>query len=128
MKRAIRSTRPGLVWTGVVMLSLIAAARSTIAAQPDEATISRIVNNVQLRPGQEAPRAAVLNDNMPDGTTVATGMDSRTELTFADQTSARLSANTTFSFDKGTRTATVICAAAARRPGSRSMIRSTINR
>jgi len=110
------------------MLSLIAAARSTIAAQPDEATISRIVNNVQLRPGQEAPRAAVLNDNVPDGTTVATGMDSRTELTFADQTSARLSANTIFSFDKGTRTATVICAAAARRPGSRSMIRSTINR
>jgi len=56
---------------------------------------------VQLRPGQEAPRAAVLNDNVPDGTTVATGMDSRTELTFTDQTSARLSANTIFSFNKG---------------------------
>src|SRR5207244_13210598 len=40
---------------------------------------------------------------VPDGTTVSTGMDSHTDLTFTDQTSARLSANTIFSFDKGTR-------------------------
>src|SRR5437016_557297 len=29
MKRAIRSTRPGLVWTGVVLLSVIAAITGT---------------------------------------------------------------------------------------------------
>src|SRR5207244_9109237 len=40
---------------------------------------------------------------VPDGTTVSTGMDSHTDLTFTHQTSARLSANTIFSFDKGTR-------------------------
>jgi hypothetical protein len=103
MKRAIRSTRPGLVRTGVVLLSLIAGARSTIAAQPNEATITRIVNGVQLHAAQSAPRSASVNDNVPDGSSVQTGMDSRTELTFADQALARLSANTIFSFNEGTR-------------------------
>jgi FecR protein len=87
----------------VPLIWAIAATTSTIATELNQATITRLINNVQLRPGQEAPRAAVLNDNVPDGTTVATGMDSRTELTFTDQTLARLSANTIFSFNKGTR-------------------------
>ena len=87
----------------VPLIWAIAATTSTIATELNQATITRLINNVQLRPRQEAPRAAVLNDNVPDGTAVATGMDSRTELTFTDQTSARLSANTIFSFDKGTR-------------------------
>jgi hypothetical protein len=91
------------VWTGVVLLSLIAAARSTIAAQPSEATITGLVNDVQLRLGQETARSAVVNDSVPDGTVLRTGMDSRTELTFTDQTLARLSANTIFSINKGTR-------------------------
>ena len=86
----------------VPLIWAIAATTSTIATELNQATITRLINNVQLRPGQEAPRAAVLSDNVPDGTTVATGMDSRTELTFTDQTSARLSANTIFSFNKGT--------------------------
>jgi len=90
MKRAIRSTRPGLVWTGVVLLSLIAAARSTIAAQLNEATITRLVNDVQLRSGQEAARSAVVNESVPDAAVLQTGL-------------ARLSANTIFRVNKGTR-------------------------
>ena len=103
MKRGIRSTRPRLVWTGVVLLSLIAAARSTIAAHPNEASITRIVNDVQLGAAQTAPHPASLNDKVAVGSSVQTGMDSRTELTFADQALARLSANTIFSFNEGTR-------------------------
>jgi len=103
MKRAIRNTRPGLVWTSVVLLSLIAAARSTIAAQPKEATITRIVNDVQLHATQTAPHHASVDDKVRDGSSVQTGMDSRTELTFADQALARLSANTICSFNEGTR-------------------------
>ena len=87
----------------VPLIWAIAATTSTIATELNQATITRLINNVQLRPGQEAPRAAVLSDNVPDGTTVATGMDSRTELTFTDQTSARLSANTICTFNEGTR-------------------------
>src|SRR6202011_6054917 len=103
MKRAIRNTRPGLVWTSVVLLSLIAAARSTIAAQPKEATITRIVNDVQLHATKTEPHHASVNDKVRDGSSVQTGMDSRTELTFADQALARLSANTICTFNEGTR-------------------------
>jgi quercetin dioxygenase-like cupin family protein len=91
------------VWTRVVLLSLIAAARSTIAAQASEATITRIVNEVQLHAAQSAPHFASINDKVRDGTSVQTGMNSRTELSFADQSLTRLSANTIFSFNEGTR-------------------------
>ena len=40
---------------------------------------------------------------MRNGTAVRTGVESRAELTFTDQTLARLGANTIFSFSKGTR-------------------------
>jgi ferric-dicitrate binding protein FerR (iron transport regulator) len=103
MKKATRSTRSALVWTGVVLLSLMAAARPTIAAQPNDATITRLVNDVQLHAAQSALHSASINDKVPDGSSVQTGMDSRTELTFADQSLARLSANTIFSFNEGTR-------------------------
>ena len=103
MKRTIGRTPPGLVWTGVVLLSLIAPARSTIAEQLNQATVTRMINDVQLLPAQAAPRPAAVNDHVADGTGVKTGMDSRTELTFTDQTLARLSANTLFSVNKGTR-------------------------
>jgi FecR-like protein len=103
MKRAIRSTRPGLVWTGVVLLSMLGAARSTIAAQPNEATITRIVNDVQLHATQTAPHSASVNDKVPDGSSVQTGMDSRTELSFPGDALARLSANTICTFNQGTR-------------------------
>src|SRR5437868_8337676 len=103
MKKATRSTRSALVWTGVVLFSLMAAARPTIAAQPNDATITRLVNDVQLRAAQTAGRSASINDKVADGSSVQTGMDSRTELTFTDQTLARLSANTIFSFNEGTR-------------------------
>ncbi len=87
----------------IALVGAIIAARSTMAAERNEATVTQIINEVQLRPTGAAGKAAVLNDNVPDGTAVQTGMDSRTELTFSDQTLARLSANTVFSFNKGTR-------------------------
>jgi len=103
MKRAIKNTQPGLVWTGLVFLSLIAVTRSTIAAQPNEATITQLVNDVQLHAAQSAPHSASVNDKVRDGSSVQTGMDSRAELSFADHALARLSANTIFSFNEGTR-------------------------
>jgi quercetin dioxygenase-like cupin family protein len=98
------TARPSTFSVGFVLLVCsIGIAKSTIAAQPSEATITRIVNEVQLQAAQTAPRSASLNDKVPDGSSVQTGMDSRTELTFSDQVLARLSANTIFSFNEGTR-------------------------
>jgi hypothetical protein len=85
------------------LFTLTIAARSTTAAQPNEATITRIVNEVRVHTAKTKPHSASINDKVCDGSSVQTGMDSRTELTFADQTLARLSANTVSTFNNGTR-------------------------
>jgi hypothetical protein len=87
----------------LALVCAIIPARSTIAAQLKEATVTAIIKEVDLLPTGAAARSAVLNDNVRDGTAVKTGPDSRTELTFTDQTLARLGANTIFSFNEGTR-------------------------
>ena len=86
-----------------VLLSVVVITSSTVAAQLKEATVTQIIREVQLLPPQTAPRPAVVNDSVRDGIAVRTGVDSRTELTFTDQTITRLGANTIFSFNEGTR-------------------------
>ena len=87
----------------VALICTIAATRSTIATERNESTVTRIVNEVQLHAAQTAPHPASVNDKVRDGSGVQTGMDSRTELLFADQGLARLSANTIVTFNEGTR-------------------------
>src|SRR5437868_201006 len=103
MRRTIRNTRPRLVWTAAILLSLIAATTLTIASQPQEATFTQIINDVKLLPTGGMAKPAAMHDKVRDGSSVQTGLDSRTELTFTDQTLARLSANTIFNFNGGTR-------------------------
>ena len=69
-----------------------------------EARVTQVIKDVKLLPGQAAPRAAAVSDNISGDTAVRTGADSRAELTFTDLTIARLGANTIFSFNEGTRT------------------------
>lgn len=52
-------------------------------------------------PVKAAPRAAALDDKVSDGTGVRTGDQSRSELTFVDQTITRLNQNTVFRFHNG---------------------------
>src|SRR5882672_4954774 len=73
------------------------------AAQLHEARVSQVIKDVKLLPNQAAPRPAQVRDQVRDGTAVRTGVESRAELTFTDQTLARLGANTIFSFNDGTR-------------------------
>ena len=99
MKANLRSCLSG----SVALVCIFCAARSTIAAQQKEATFTQIINDVKLLPTGGAAKPAAIHDNVRDGSSVQTGMDSRTELTFTDQTLARLSANTIFNFNEGTR-------------------------
>ncbi|HEX4638577.1 MAG TPA: FecR family protein [Chthoniobacterales bacterium] len=101
MKFKFRSRLGGSIT--LALFGALLALRSTIAAELKEATVTQIIKEVQLLPTGEAARAAVLRDNVRNGTAVRTGSDSRTELTFTDQTLARLGANTIFSFNEGTR-------------------------
>ena len=63
-----------------------------------ECRVTQVVSDVKLLPGQAAPRPAAVNDRVTGGTAVRTGTQSRSELTFTDQTITRLGANTIFSF------------------------------
>ena len=73
------------------------------AALLKEAVVSQVIKDVKLLPEQAAPRPATVRDEVRDGTAVRTGVESRAELTFTDETLARLGANTIFSFREGTR-------------------------
>ena len=99
-------TRTALVishWTFVIPL-LIFTLRAP-AANPTltSAKVTLIVRDVKtLDPGKSA-RAAELRETVRGSQAVRTGIESRTELLFNDNTITRLGANTHFSFSEGTR-------------------------
>lgn len=85
-------------------LCLLLAVAALIHAAPlNEATVTRVVNKVEIIPANAAPQPADVGETIRGQTGVRTGSNSRAQLTFADQTLARLGANTLFSFERGTR-------------------------
>ena len=91
------------ICASLLLLVSLALAQFTTAAQLKEARVTQVVKDVKLLSTQTAPRPAVVSDQVRDGTAVRTGVDSRADLTFTDQTLARLGANTIFSFKEATR-------------------------
>lgn len=86
----------------LTLAGLVVAATSP-AATLDQATITRVINNVEVIPADRSPEPADVGEVVRGGTDVRTGGNSRAQLTFPDQTLARLGANTLFSFERGTR-------------------------
>src|SRR5437870_6152874 len=82
---------------------ILASAVSVAAAQLKEAQVTQVVKDVKLLPTGAAARPAAVSDEVREGIAVRTGVDSRSELKFTDQTLARLGANTLFSFTEGNR-------------------------
>ena len=68
---------------------IIGFAVSVPAAQLEEARVTQVVKDVKLLPTGAAARPAAISDEVRDGTAVRTGVDSRSELKFTDQTLAR---------------------------------------
>jgi len=95
---------PGMTSRTIVVLTLILAGIvASPATQLKEARVTEVVKDVKLLPTGSTPRPAAVSDEVRDGTAVRTGVESRSELKFPDQTLARLGANTIFSFNEGTR-------------------------
>src|SRR6266511_1272130 len=69
-----------------------------------EAKVTQVIQDVQVLPSNAAPRAAAVNENVRQGTAVQTGVQSRSELTFKDQTITRLGEKTILSVGEGART------------------------
>ncbi len=103
MKYHLRPSLPVRFPRSLVILLLLGLLRISSGSEFKEAHVSQVVKDVKLLPEQAAPRPAVVRDEVRDNTAVRTGVDSRAELTFTDETLARLGANTIFSFNKGTR-------------------------
>jgi FecR protein len=69
-----------------------------------EAKVTQVIQDVQVLPSNASARPAAVNDNVRQGTAVQTGVQSRSELTFKDQTITRLGEKTIFSVGEGPRT------------------------
>ncbi len=69
-----------------------------------EAKVTQVIQDVKVLPSNAAPRPATVNDNVRQGTAVQTGTQSRSELTFKDQTITRLGEKTIYSPGEGART------------------------
>src|SRR5712692_2168472 len=105
MNKSFRDIAPRIPLAGILvaLIVTISISQLTGAAQKKEARVTQIIKDVHLLPSGASPRPASLNDFVSSGTAVRTGVDSRTELTFADQTLTRLGANSVFSFGDGGR-------------------------
>ena len=69
-----------------------------------EAKVTQVIQDVRVLPSGAAARPAAVNDDVRQGTAVRTGIQSRSELTFKDQTITRLSEKTIYSPGGGVRT------------------------
>ena len=83
--------------------AVLATAASTPAAGLQQATLTKVINQVEVIPAGNQPEPAKIGEVISGHTGVRTGGNSRAQLTFTDNTLARLGANTLFSFERGTR-------------------------
>src|ERR687888_674193 len=69
-----------------------------------QARVTQVVQDVKVMPSGAAARPAAVNETVHQGSAVQTGTQSRSELTFKDQTITRLGENTIFTVGQGART------------------------
>jgi mannose-6-phosphate isomerase-like protein (cupin superfamily) len=83
---------------GCLLVACVAAGTMHLvfAADHKQARVTEKENDVRLLAPNMGAHPANVNDPVPAGTAVKTGGDSRAELTFVDQTIARLGSNTVF--------------------------------
>ncbi len=95
---------------GILMTASLAFALATwfpnavSADELKEAKVTQVIQDVKVLPSNASPRPAAVNDNVRQGTAVQTGVQSRSELTFKDQSITRLGEKTIFSVGQGART------------------------
>ena len=80
-----------------VALALASWLPSQVAAADlGEAQVTQVVQDVKVVPSGAAARPVTVNETVRQGNAVQTGVESRSELTFKDQTITRLGAKTIF--------------------------------
>ncbi len=97
------ASRVRAVLTFAAAILLTMAVSPSLAAPLGGARITHIVNDVKTVDAGKPPRSSAVNELLDSGKAVRTGIESRTELLFNDQTITRLGANSHFSFSEGNR-------------------------
>jgi hypothetical protein len=95
-----------------IVLSIAALAFALAGGLPNkisadelkEAKVTQVIQDVRVIPSNAAARPAAVNDSVRQGTAVQTGVQSRSELTFKNQTITRLGEKTIFNVGEGART------------------------
>jgi hypothetical protein len=88
----------------IVALALASGVPKEVSADDlKEAKVTQVIQDVKVLPANASPRVAAVNDDVRHGTAVQTGVQSRSELTFKDQTITRLGEKTIFSVGQGSR-------------------------
>jgi len=89
----------------IAALALASGLSNKVSADElKEAKVTQVIQDVRVLPSNSSPRPAAVNDDVRHGTAVQTGVQSRSELTFKDQTITRLGEKTIFSVGEGSRT------------------------
>ena len=87
-----------------LVFALASGLNEVSADELKEAKVTQVIQDVRVLPSNASPRPAAVNDDVRHGTAVQTGVQSRSELTFKDQTITRLGEKTIFSVGEGSRT------------------------
>ena len=88
-----------------VALALVSwLPHEVIALDFSQGRVTQVVQDVKVVPTGSAARPAAVNETVHQGSAVQTGTQSRSELTFQDQTITRLGENTIFTVGQGART------------------------
>jgi hypothetical protein len=96
MKRIFQTLLPLSAMTCTLTLMMMGSISPLQAAKYDQATITRVFNEVRILKGETNYRQAEVGTDVQAVSSVATGADSRAELRFPDQSLTRLGANSRF--------------------------------
>ena len=87
-----------------VALALVSWLPKEVAALDfSQARVTQVIQDVKVMPSGAAARPATVNETVHKGSAVQTGVKSRSELTFQDQSITRLGEHTIFSVGGGAR-------------------------
>src|ERR1044071_7498040 len=88
----------------LALVSWLLLPNEVIALDFSQARVTQVVQDVKVVPSGAAARTATVNETVHQGSAVQTGTQSRSELTFQDQTITRLGEKTIFTVGQGART------------------------
>ena len=98
-------TSRSIFTVAALAFALVGGRQNAVSADElKEAKVTQVIQDVRVLPSNALPRPAAVNDDVRQGTAVQTGIKSRSELTFRDQTITRLGEQTIFSVGQGART------------------------